>query len=148
MQNMHKTTHDGPLTGVHLPDHGSRGSRARVGLSTRAGGTHRGAGRGSKAVVYITAKGFGRVIGGSICPGAGFQQDYGDGPLQLNYVDTASRKGLEDGDSMMVMRSGRGHDDRMEVAENRAVAHQLVVIASVQGRRERLHTSGVEGRGA
>ena len=24
MQNMHKTTLDGPLTGVHLPDHGSR----------------------------------------------------------------------------------------------------------------------------
>ena len=47
---------------------------------------------------------------------------------------------------MMMMRSGRGHDDRVEVAENRAVAH-LVVMASVQGRMERLHTSSVKGRG-
>ena len=77
----------------------------------------------TKAVVYITARGLGSVIDGSVCPGAGFQQDYDDGLLQLNYVDTASRKGLEDGDSMMVMRSGRGHDDRMEVTENRVVAH-------------------------
>ena len=69
----------------------------------------------------IIARCFDSIIGGSVCPGAGFQQDdYGDGPLQLNYVDTASRKGFEDGDSVMVMRSGRGHDDRMEVAENRA----------------------------
>ena len=55
MQNMHKTTYDGPLTGVHLPIHRCRGSGAGVGMSTRAGSTHRGAGRGSKAVVYITA---------------------------------------------------------------------------------------------
>ena len=48
---------------------------------------------------------------------------------------------------VMVMCSGGGHDDRMEIAENRAVAHQLVLIASVQGRRERLRTSGVEERG-
>ena len=87
MQNMHKTTHDGPLTGVHLPDHGSRGGGGRVSLSTRAGSAHRGAMRG---MVYITARGLGSVIDGSVCPGAGFQQDYGDGPLQLNYVDTAS----------------------------------------------------------
>ena len=120
---MHKTTHDGPLTGVHLPDHGSRGSGARVSLSTCAGSTHRGARRGTKTVVYITVRGLGSVIDGSVCPGAGFQQDYDDGLLQLNYVDTASREGLEDGDSMMVMRSGRGHDDRMEVAEDRVVAH-------------------------
>ena len=34
------------------------------------------------------------------------------------YVDTTSRKGLEDGDSLMVMRSGGGHHDQMKVAEN------------------------------
>ena len=45
MQNMHKTTQDGPLTGVHLPDHGSRGSGARVSLSTHASGMHRGVGK-------------------------------------------------------------------------------------------------------
>ena len=77
-------------------------------LSTCAGRTHRGARRGTKAVIHVAARGLGSVIDGSICPGAGFQQDYGDVPLQLNYVDTASRKGLEDGDSMMVMRSGGG----------------------------------------
>ena len=123
MQNMHKTTHDGPLTGVHLPIHRCRGSGARVGLCTRAGSAHRGAGRGTKAVAYITARGLGSVIDGSICPGTGFQQDYGDGSLQLNNVNTTSRKRLEDGDSVMVMRSGGRHDDRMGVAENRAVLH-------------------------
>ena len=99
---MHKTTHDGPLTSVRLPNHGSRGSGARVSLSTCAGSTHRGARRGTKTVVYITARGLGSVIDGSVCPGAGFQQGYGDGPRQLNFVDTASRKGLEDGRSMMM----------------------------------------------
>ena len=59
MQNMHKTTYDGPLTGVNWP-------------------IHRGARRRAKAVVYITARGLGSVIDGSVCPGAGFQQDYGD----------------------------------------------------------------------
>ena len=103
MQNMHKTTYDGPLTGVHLPYHKGRGSRARVSLSTCAGSTHREARWGTKAVVYITARGLGSVTDGSVCPGAGFQQDYGDRPLQLNYVDTASRKGLENGNSVMVM---------------------------------------------
>ena len=82
-----------------------------------------GAGRGTKAVVYITARGLGSVIDGSVRPGTGFQQDYSDGSLQLNDVNTTSRKRLEDGDSVMVMRSGGGHDDRMEVAENRAVTH-------------------------
>ena len=77
MPSMHKTKHDGPLTGIHLPDLGSRGSGARVDLSTCAGSAHRGAGRGTKAVVYITVRGLGRVIDGSICPGTGFQQDYG-----------------------------------------------------------------------
>ena len=45
------------MTGVHLPIHRGRcrGSGARVGLSMRAGSAHRGAGRGTKAVVYITA---------------------------------------------------------------------------------------------
>ena len=76
MQNMHKTTHDGPLTGVHLPNHGSRGSGARMSMSTCAGSTDRGARRGTKAVVYITARGLGGVIS---APGAGYQQNYGDG---------------------------------------------------------------------
>ena len=29
-KNMHKTTHDGPLIGVHLPIHRCRGSGARI----------------------------------------------------------------------------------------------------------------------
>ena len=80
MQNMHKTTHDGPLTGVHLQDHGSRGSGARVSLSTCAGSTHRGARRGAKTVVYITARGLGNIIDGSVFPGAGLQQNPKPGP--------------------------------------------------------------------
>ena len=64
MQNMHKTTHDGPLTGVHWPIH--RCSGARVGLSTSAGSAHRDARRATKAVVYITARGLGSVVDGSV----------------------------------------------------------------------------------
>ena len=58
MQNMHKTTHDGPLTGVHWPINRCRGSRARVSLSTRAGSAYRGARWETKAVVcwILTAK--------------------------------------------------------------------------------------------
>ena len=47
----------------------------------------------------------------------------------------------------MVMRASGGHDDRVEVAENRTVTQYLVVVASVQGRRKRLYASGVEGGG-
>ena len=67
MQNIHKTTHDRPLTGVHWPIHRGRGRGARVGLSTDTGTAHRGAGQGTKAVVYITARGLGSDIDGSIC---------------------------------------------------------------------------------
>ena len=87
---MHKGAHDRPLTGVHLPIHRCWESGARAGLSTRAGSVHRGAGRGTKAVVYITARGLGSVIDGSVCPGLGFQQDYGNGSPQLDYVNTTS----------------------------------------------------------
>ena len=65
---MQKTTHDGPLTGVHWPIHRGRGSGARVGLSTCAGSTHREVRQGTKTVVYITARGLGSVIDGSVWP--------------------------------------------------------------------------------
>ena len=120
---MHNTTHNGPLTGVNQPIHRCRGSGARVSLSTGTGSAHRGARRVTKAVVYITARGLGSILDGSVCPSAGFQRDYGDVSLQLDYVNTTCRKRLKDGDSVMVMRSGGGHDDRMEVAENGAVTH-------------------------
>ena len=53
---MRKTIHDRPLTDVHWPIHRGwcRGSGAKGDLSTSTGGMHRGAGRGTKAVVYIT----------------------------------------------------------------------------------------------
>ena len=53
--NMHKSTHDRPLTGVHLPDHGSRRSGARVSLSTCTGSTHRRAGWGWGLRMYSTS---------------------------------------------------------------------------------------------
>ena len=64
MQSMDNTTLDGPLTGVHLPN--NRGSGARVGLSTFAGIAHRRARRGTKAAVYITARGLDGVVYGPI----------------------------------------------------------------------------------
>ena len=43
IQNMHKhTTHDRPLTGVHWPNHRSRGGGTKDDLSMDPGGTHRG----------------------------------------------------------------------------------------------------------
>ena len=50
-------------------------------LSPSAGSVHREARQGTKAVVDITARGLGSVVDGSVCPGAGFQQDYGDGSI-------------------------------------------------------------------
>ena len=47
------TTHDGPLTGVHLPIHRCRGSGTRVGLSTRAGSAY----NKSRRVVSPCSKG-------------------------------------------------------------------------------------------
>ena len=43
MQNMHKSTHDRPLTGVHWPIHRGwcRGSGPKGDLSTSTGGSHR-----------------------------------------------------------------------------------------------------------
>ena len=90
MQSMHKSTHDRPLTGVHWPIHRCRcmGSGTKGDLSTSTGGARRGAGRGTKTAVYIPARCLGSVIDRSVCPGAGFQKDYSDGPLQRNNVDT------------------------------------------------------------
>ena len=55
MQNMHKSTHDRPLTGVHWPIHRAwcRGSRTKGDLSTSTSSTYRGAGWRTEAV-YIT----------------------------------------------------------------------------------------------
>ena len=90
MQNMHESSHDGPLA-IHWPIHRCRGSGAWVSLSMRAGEcAHGGARRGTKAVAYITARVFGSVVDGSVRPGSGFQQNYGNGMLQLDYADTTS----------------------------------------------------------
>ena len=55
MQNMHKSTHDRPLTGVHWPIHRGwcRGSGTKGDLSTSTGGTHRGAGWRTEAIIHI-----------------------------------------------------------------------------------------------
>ena len=64
MQNMHKTTHDGPLTGVHLPIHRCSGAdltlpyRARVRLSTHA--EERG---GGLRLLSTSLRGLGSVDG-------------------------------------------------------------------------------------
>ena len=56
MQNIHKTT-----IGVYWPIHRGwcRGSRTKGDLGTSAGGTHRGAGRGTEAIIHITTRGLG-----------------------------------------------------------------------------------------
>ena len=65
MQNMHKTTHDRPLTGVHWPIHRGwcRGSGTKGALSTSTGGTHRGARWGAEAVVHVTTRALDRSDG-------------------------------------------------------------------------------------
>ena len=64
MQNMHKSTHDRPLTGVHWPIHSGwcRGSGTKGDLSTSTGGTHNGAGWRTVAIVHITTRGLDRII--------------------------------------------------------------------------------------
>ena len=69
MQNMHKTTHDRPLTGVHWPLHRGwcRGSGTKDDMSTSTGGTHRGAGWRTKAIIHVTARGFDSITDRTIC---------------------------------------------------------------------------------
>ena len=57
MQNMHKSTHDRPITGVHWSIHRCRSSGTKGDLSTSTGGTHRGAGWRTEAIIYVTARG-------------------------------------------------------------------------------------------
>ena len=68
MQNMHKSTHDRPLTGAHWPIHRGwcRGSRTKGDLSTDTGGTHREAGWRTEAIIHITTRGLDRIIGRTI----------------------------------------------------------------------------------
>ena len=71
MQNMHKTTNDRPLTGVHGPIHRS----SEVDLSTSTGGrTHRGAGWRTEAIIHITTRGLDRIIDSTICPSLRVQE--------------------------------------------------------------------------
>ena len=53
MRNIHKLTHDRPLTGVHWPIHRGwcRGSGTKGDLSTSTGDTHRGAGWRTDAII-------------------------------------------------------------------------------------------------
>ena len=55
MQNMHKTTYDRHLTGVHRPIHRGwcRGSGTKGDLSTRAGSAHRGVDNIPPCYTYI-----------------------------------------------------------------------------------------------
>ena len=64
MQNLHKSTHDRPLTGVHWPIHRGwcRGSRTKGDLSTSTSCTHRGAGWRTEAIIHITTRGLDRII--------------------------------------------------------------------------------------
>ena len=93
MQNMHKTTHDRPLTGVHLPDHGSRGrgSGAKDDLSTSTGDTHRGAGWRTEAIIHVTTRDLDRIIDRTICLSTRAQEAKGYG-LDLILTDVGLRK--------------------------------------------------------
>ena len=69
MKNMHKTTHDSHLTGVHWPIHRHRHRVGTKGdLDTGAGGTHRGARWRTEEVVYVTARSLDGVVYSPVCP--------------------------------------------------------------------------------
>ena len=65
MQIMHKSTHDRPLADVHWPIHRGRcrGSGTKSDLSKSTGGTHRGAGWRTEAILHVTTRGLDSSIG-------------------------------------------------------------------------------------
>ena len=89
MQNIHKTT-----IGVYWPIHRGwcRGSRTKGDLGTSAGGTHRGAGRGTEAIVHVTARGLDSIIDSAICSSTGAQEAKGHGPLERNNINPTCRQ--------------------------------------------------------
>ena len=99
MQNMHKTTHDRPLTGVHWPIHRGwcRGSGTKGDLSTSTGGAHRGAGWRTETIIHVTTRGLDRIIDRTICLSTRAQDAKGYGPLERNNINTTCRQGIEDG---------------------------------------------------
>ena len=72
MQNMHKSTHDRPLTGVHWPIHRGwcRDSGTKGDLGTSTGGAHRGAGWRTEAIIHVILRGAlsAVYVYGPVCP--------------------------------------------------------------------------------
>ena len=81
---MHKSTHDRPLTGVNWPIHRGwcRGSGPKGDLSTSTGGTHRGAGWRTEAIIHITTRGLDRIIDRTIRMSTRAQEAKNPYPLQ------------------------------------------------------------------
>ena len=92
MQNMHKSTYDRPLTGVHWPIHRGwcRGSGTKGNLSTSTGDTHRGAGWRTEAIIHITTRGLDRIIDRTIRMSTRAQEAKGNGPLERNNINLTS----------------------------------------------------------
>ena len=131
MQSMRKTTHDGPLTGVHLPDHGSRGSGTKGDLSTSTGGAHRGAGWRTEAIIHVTTRGLDCIIDRTICLSTRAQEAKGYGPLERNNINTACRQGIEDGLDTRVACTCVCHDNRVEISKHWTIANYLVLVTCV-----------------
>ena len=133
MQNMHKSTHDRPLTGVHWPIHRGwcRGSGTKGDLSKSTGGTHRGAGWRTEAIIHITARGLDRIIDRTIRMSTRAQEVKGNGPLERNNINTACRQGIEDGLDTRVACTCVCHDNRVEVSKYWTIANYLVLVTRV-----------------
>ena len=133
MQNMHKTTHDRPLTGVHWPIHRGwcRGSGTKGDLSTSTGGTHGGAGWRTEAIIHVTTRGLDRIIDRTICLSTRAQEAKGYGPLECNNINTTCRQGIEDGLDTRVACACVCHDNRVEVSKHWTLANYLVLMTCV-----------------
>ena len=88
MQNRHKSTHNKPLTGVHWPIQKGRcrGSRTKGDLGTSTGGTPRGAGWRTKAIILVSARDLDRIIDRTICSSSRAQVAKGYGPFERNSI--------------------------------------------------------------
>ena len=99
MQNLHKTTLDRPLTGVYWPIQKGRcrGSRTKGDLGTSTGGTPRGAGWRTRAIILVSARDLDRIIDRTICSSSRAQATKGYGPLECNSITATCRQGIEKG---------------------------------------------------
>ena len=145
---MHTTPHDGPLTGVHWPSNRTRcrGSRAKDNLCTCHGGTYGGARRRAEGVVDVATRDPDGVVDGIVCAGTKTQQAKSHRMLECNNVNPTRLEGCKDGLCAGVEGAVGGEDEGVEVREVTMILHQLVLVASVQGRLNGLHSGGVMAR--